>query len=129
MKRSFLFTLSLFLTGLCFAQKKFWKSETEQIALKLNTPRLVVPKIYKAFSLPFDQYKAFLKTAPKEFETSIKNGLEIELPYPDNSFKKFKIIETKMMEDGLSAQFPEIKTYIGQGIDEPAATVRIDYTY
>ena len=34
-----------------------------------------------------------------------------------------------MMEDGLAAQFPEIKTYIGQGIDEPASSVRIDFTY
>jgi len=129
MRRTFLFTLSLFLTGFCVAQKKFWKFETEQTVPKLNTPQLVIPKIYRTFSLPFDQYKTVLRTAPKEFETSIDNGLEIELPYPDNSFKKFKIVETRMMADGLATQFPEIKTYIGQGIDEPTATVRIDYTY
>ena len=129
MRRIFLFTLSFLLAGICFSQEKFWKAVVEQSVPKLNTSRLVIPKIYRTFSLSFDQYKIFLKTAPKESEASIKNGLEVTLPYPDNSFRKFKIVETKMMEDGLAAQFPEIKTYIGQGIDEPAASVRIDYTY
>ncbi|CAF3795227.1 unnamed protein product [Rotaria sp. Silwood1] len=32
------------------------------------------------------------------------------------------------MEDGLAVQFPEIKTYLGQGIDDPYSSVRFDYT-
>ncbi|MEP6596342.1 MAG: reprolysin-like metallopeptidase, partial [Ginsengibacter sp.] len=129
MRRTFLFILLLLLTGLCFAQEKFWKFEIEQNVPKLNTPQLLIPQIYRTVSLSFDQYKTYLKTAPEESETSIKNGLQIALPYPDNSFKKFKVVETRMMEKGLARQFPEIKTYIGQGIDEPAASVRIDFTY
>jgi hypothetical protein len=129
MKRGLLFISLLYLSGFCFAQQKFWKIENEKTVLKLNTARPIIPETYKTLSLAFNQYKRFLQTAPSELATGIRSGLQIELPYPDNSFKRFRIVETKMMEDGLATQLPGIRTYIGQGIDEPAATVRIDYTY
>jgi hypothetical protein len=101
----------------------------EQNVPKLNTARFVKPQLYKTLSLDFSGYKNFLNTAPKEFTVSISNGLQVDIPYPDNSYKRFKIVETKMMEDGLAAQLPGIKTFTGQGIDDPYATIRIDYTY
>jgi hypothetical protein len=128
MKRSFLLSLFVAVTACCIAQEKFWKSETDPSLLKRNTPRLIVPQKFRTVSLSFDAYKSYLNTAPVESLGNIKDGLEISLPYPDNSFKKFKIVESKMMEDALAAAFPQIKTYTGQGIDDPTATVWIDYT-
>ncbi|MEO6456399.1 MAG: reprolysin-like metallopeptidase [Ginsengibacter sp.] len=123
-----LLILFLKIAALSLAQEKFWKFESEQSVLKRNTPQIIIPQAYRTLSLSFDQYKAYLNSAPVESLPNLENGLEISLPYPDNSFKKFRISETKIMEDALASQFPEIKTYVGQGIDDPTASVRIDCT-
>ena len=55
-------------------------------------------------------------------------SLILSLPNPQGVFEDFMIQESPVMEAGLAAQHPEIKTYRGIGIDNPAATIRLDLT-
>ena len=125
--------LLLLCASLCvstgFSQSSYWNYVDENSAQKLNTARFVEPQVSKTLSLNFQAYKTFLQRAPQEFSMPVSNGLIVEIPYPDNSFQRFTIVETKLMEDGLAAQFPGIKTFVGQGIDDPYATIRMDYTH
>src|SRR5690242_9015718 len=70
-----------------------------------------------------------LRQAPMEFSDAASRSIVvITLPMPDRTFARFRIEESPIMEASLAAQFPEIKTYQGQGIDDPTATTRFDLT-
>ncbi|MFL6142008.1 MAG: M12 family metallo-peptidase [Labedaea sp.] len=53
---------------------------------------------------------------------------EVTLPTPAGEFQRFQLVDSPVMEAGLAAAHPEIKTYAGKGIDDPTATVRADLT-
>jgi hypothetical protein len=70
-----------------------------------------------------------LATAPSEQGTAARqNPLVLSLPNPRGGFEDFTIVESPIMEDGLAALHPEIKTYRGTGVDDPTATIRLDLT-
>ena len=52
----------------------------------------------------------------------------ISFPNSDGEMKRYKVFEASVMAPELKAQFPNIKSYAGQGIDNPAETVRFSIT-
>jgi hypothetical protein len=84
------------------------------------------PKNFRAFNLNHARLQAVLKAAPKESKAKVSSPVEITLPTPDGRLVRFRFVESSVMDPELEAQFPEIKTYVGQGIDDPTATVRFD---
>ncbi|HSE98329.1 MAG TPA: zinc-dependent metalloprotease family protein, partial [Blastocatellia bacterium] len=67
--------------------------------------------------------------APLEFSSRASTDqVLLSIPMPDGSFSTYKIELSPIMEPGLAAQFPEIKTYRGQGIEDPSSTTRFGWT-
>jgi len=70
-----------------------------------------------------------LARAPKEFSQTMEQAnVRVDLPLPEGGFGRFLVLESPIMEPGLAAKFPQIKTYLVQGLDDPTATGRLDWT-
>jgi hypothetical protein len=55
-------------------------------------------------------------------------GAVIEVPMPEGYLAQFRVWESPVMAPELAARYPEIRTYIAQGIDDPAMSGRLDLT-
>lgn len=106
---------------------KIWQ-EVDDSALRQNSlQRSIVPQSYRTFSLNKIVLNSLLGNSSMEFSDAARSEqLIMTMPMPDGTFARFSVEESPIMEPELAAKFPEIKTYRGQGIDDPTATARFD---
>ncbi|HLP85382.1 MAG TPA: zinc-dependent metalloprotease family protein, partial [Phycisphaerales bacterium] len=103
-----------------------WFAIDELPAELENATPWIRPSKGQQVLLDVEAMKETLAAAPLEF--SGQAPLIIWLPKPDGSFERFGITESPIMLPDLAQQLPDVKTYAGQGIDDPYATVRFDMT-
>lgn len=65
---------------------------------------------------------------PESYRESEDRRTLLPLPMPDGSIIRFRIVQSPVMEPLLAAKYPEIRTFTGQSIDDPAVTMRCDLT-
>ncbi len=84
----------------------------------------------KTFYLNLEQLDQVLEALPEESVAHSPGTVLpiIALPKPDGTAGRFKVSESPIMAPSLAARYPEIKTFVGQGVDDPLATVRLDRT-
>ncbi|MBX3283295.1 MAG: carboxypeptidase regulatory-like domain-containing protein [Acidobacteria bacterium] len=106
---------------------QLWTLKDDARLSKRPAERWVIPTHYNTYSLDLSGMKDVLTTAPMEFTRQAgSQPTVISLPMPNGKFEAFSIEESPVMEPGLAARFPDLKTYRGQGIDDPTATLRFD---
>lgn len=107
---------------------RLWQHVDQIPAAPVNALVGIRPTKFKTFTLDAATLRPTLARAPRETTGRMARGtgLQITLPMPDGTFARFEIEESPVMEPGLAAKYPEIKSYRGRGIDDPAATLRFD---
>ncbi len=70
-----------------------------------------------------------LDQAPLEYSREARTRQTLlTLPLPEGGFARFRIEESPVLSPELAAQRPDIRTFVGQGVDDPTATVRLGRT-
>lgn len=91
--------------------------------------RRILPDAYRVFALDTLAWKQAMTHIPAEQLGHRSATFRIQLPMPDGSLQTFEAAQVPTMEEGLAAKYPLIKTFWAQGVDDPLATARLDWTY
>ena len=114
--------------GVTLAAQPLW-APINEAAISSSRAKAATVKAYQTMALNQDALTALLAQAPMEFSTDANaSPPTIELPMPNGTLARFSFVESPIMEPGLAQKFPNIKTYRAQGIDDPSASARFDWT-
>ncbi len=124
MKQKFLLLALLATSSFMQAQEKgtFWKSAQSKNKVALES-KLELPENL-LLDLDVPAATNFLKNAPERFSNQ-KSSIILSLPNADGTMEQFRIFENSNMEPELAARYPEIKSYIGVGVNNPTASAYI----
>lgn len=75
------------------------------------------------YSLNFNGLKQLLYSAPDRFSNS--KGVIVTLPNTNGSLERFEMLEASNFDAELQSQFPDIRSYVGMGIDDVHAQLRL----
>ena len=104
-----------------------WHSTAEvQLAVQNNLSEssgstsgsLLRAKDFRLFMLDDDK---LIDKLPADNQSGV-----VTVPTPDGQFQRFRISDSAVMSPELSAKFPQIQAFIGIGIDDPSARLRME---
>ena len=107
------------------ASPPFFQGDAEARSAAAASPLSAALFHSRPLSLDVNGLRAALATAPLETQADAM-PLVLALPLPNGSTGRFALREAPIMAPALAAQFPQIKTYAGVGLDDASATLRLD---
>lgn len=101
-------------------------------ASKLDTAATIPIAVrrFRLFQVDGDRLTDALGAGDSKAAASSSNGAPtvLALPMPDGSFTRITAWEDPLLSPDLQVDYPDIKTYSGQGLDDPTMTVVLDQT-
>ena len=103
---------------------RMWSSVENTTGIKASktVERLSFPKEYRLFQLNFDNLRQSLLPATT---TAKQTGVVISIPNVSGEMERFRVYESSNFAPELQAQFPEIRAFVGLGIDDKNAQIRL----
>lgn len=107
-----------------YSQHNYWKkASAESITSIEKFERANTPEKFELFSLNFNALRTALKSAPLDV-SGLPSNTVVAFPDYTGKVSNYVIYEAPVMEKGLSDRYPDIKSYVGKGIDDKSATIR-----
>lgn len=121
MKLKLLPVALLAITSFAFAQQKpLWSVSTKSDIVQLDS-KMQGPTI-QLLELDVASLKESIQNASDRFSVDKTSNVVISLPNGNGQMENFRVYENSNMASELATKYPEIKSYIGIGIDNPTST-------
>lgn len=129
MRRFLLLPLALLFAWTAPAQQSYW-SAADEAAVSADTrlERRSMPESFSVFQLDLEGLKQRLKRAPHRSEYGTRSGIEISFPDASGQMGRFLVYEAPVMAAELQDKYPDMRSYVGIGIDDPVARIRFSVT-
>jgi len=113
-----------------YAQAQDYFSKISERAIKADSEkRTVLPEKFLTYQLDTGGIRNYFNSIPDLGDHESKDKAPIiVLPMPDGSKARFRVWKSSVMDPKLAAQFPQLVTLTGQGIDDVYATLKLDFT-
>ena len=95
------------------------KVKKEKVIFNKTTPNKSI-----LVSLDIESFKLRLLNIAKRGLSSDNEGVRFDFPNQEGNFESYLVKEASVMTPELQAQYPEIRAYVGKGIDNPTAIIR-----
>ncbi len=118
-----LLVIGMLVSGISFAQTdRLWSESSRKTNSEIfeNKSTINNPKVY---SLDIDGLKNALVKAPKRLAVGEKSDIIISFPNSDGKLEHFKVRENSNFDPQLAAKYPDIKSYVGEGLGDSNSTV------
>lgn len=118
-----LLVIGMLVSGISFAQTdRLWSESSRKTTSEIfeNKSTIKNPKIY---SLDINGLKNALAKAPKRLAVGEKSEIIISFPNSDGKLEHFKVKENSNFDPQLAAKYPDIKSYVGEGLGDVNSTV------
>jgi chitodextrinase len=117
MKKQLLTLAMMAACGFSYAQAGLWQpaaKKRDAVAIE-NKKALTNPRL---FDLDLAKLKTAVNGAPARFSGNT-SGVVVSFPDPEGQMERYRVYEQPNMDPELAAHYPDIKSYVGQGVDNP----------
>ncbi|TDP58712.1 reprolysin-like metallopeptidase [Flavobacterium dankookense] len=124
--RKKLLIILFFFNLIAFAQDNLsWKSiNSREITPNKTAARDNFASEFSLYQVPVNDIQQKLKQSPNRLITKISNVI-ISIPNISGQMERFQMFEFSNFDPQLQAQFPEIRSYVGIGLDDKHAKIRM----
>ena len=117
-----LLLLEVVFSSSVIAQELYW--EKSVINSTKSSYNNLEDDTYFRNTLNFERFKNNLSAATLRGKASKQKDVVVLFPNEKGEFERFTVQELEIFSVELAAKFPNIKAYLGRGIDTPGARVR-----
>lgn len=105
--------------------EKAWKTfNGKDVKVAKAVERTSFPATFTLMQLDLTSLKNALATAPDRFGSDVSNVI-ISIPNVDGNLERFQMYEASNFDTELQALYPEIRSYVGIGLDDKYAQLRL----